>query len=46
MDNTTAETHEVGKAVRKYEAAGVSLRRINTIHNLVDSSVQLNYELY
>ena len=39
VDNTTAETHEVGKTVRKYEAAGVSLRRINTTHSLVDSSI-------
>jgi hypothetical protein len=39
VDNTTAETHEVGKTVRKYEAAGVSLRRINTTHNLIDSSI-------
>ena len=39
VDNTTAETHEVGKSVRKYEAAGVSLRRINTTHSLVDSSI-------
>ena len=39
VDNTIAETHEVGKTVRKYEAAGVSLRRINTTHSLVDSSI-------
>ena len=39
IDNTTAETHAVGKTVRKYEGAGVSLRRINTTHSLVDSSV-------
>ena len=39
IDNTTAETHEVGKTVRKYEGAGVSLRRINTTHNLADSSI-------
>ena len=39
IDNTTPETHEVSKTVRKYESAGVSLRRINTTHNLVDSSI-------
>ena len=39
IDNTVAETHEVGKTVRKYETAGVSLRRINTTHNLVDSAI-------
>ena len=39
IDNTTAETHEVGKSVRKYQASGVSLRRINTTHSLVDSSI-------
>ena len=39
IDNTTAETHEVGKTVRKYEASGVSLRRINTTHSLVDSNI-------
>jgi len=39
VDNTTAETHESGKTVRKYEAAGVSLRRINTTHSLVDSNI-------
>ena len=32
IDNTIAQTHAVGKRVRKYEAAGISLRRINTTH--------------
>ena len=35
IDNTTAETHTVDKTVRKYEGAGVSLRRINTTHDLI-----------
>ena len=46
VDNTTAETHTVGKAVRKYESAGVSLRRINTTHSLVDSSIAPSIDGY
>ena len=38
IDNTTAETHEVGDTVEKYEAAGISLRRINTTHNFANVS--------
>ena len=46
VDNTTAETHESGKTVRKYEASGVSLRRINTTHSLVDSSIAPSIDGY
>jgi len=46
VDNTTAETHETGKTVRKYESSGVSLRRINTTHSLIDSSVQPTIDGY
>ena len=46
VDNTVAETHAVGKTVRKYEAAGVSLRRINTTHNMVDSSIKPTIDGY
>ncbi len=46
VDNTVAETHAVGKTVRKYESAGVSLRRINTTHNMVDSSIKPTIDGY
>ena len=36
IDNTVAETHRVGDIVRKYEAAGISLRRINKTHSFAD----------
>jgi len=36
IDNTVAETHRVGDIVQKYEAAGVSLRRINKTHSFAD----------
>ena len=36
LDNTVAETHRVGDIVQKYEAAGISLRRINTTHQFSD----------
>ena len=39
IDDTTNGTLEVGDIVRKYELAGVSLRRINTTHSMATSSV-------
>ena len=39
IDNTDESTLEVGDIVRKYELAGVSLRRINTTHSMATSSV-------
>lgn len=36
IDGTVAETHRVGDIVQKYEAAGVSLRRINKTHSFAD----------
>jgi hypothetical protein len=38
IDNTVAETHRVGDIVQKYEASGVSLRRINKTHSFADVS--------
>ena len=46
IDNTIAQTHAVGKRVRKYEAAGISLRRINTTHLLSNSSVAPGLDHY
>ena len=39
IDNTDESTLEVNDTVRKYELAGVSLRRINTTHSMATSSV-------
>ena len=36
IDDTVAETHRVGDIVQKYEASGVSLRRINKTHSFAD----------
>jgi len=38
IDNTTIKTHPVGSPVSKYEFNGVSLRRINTTHELSSST--------
>ncbi len=48
IDNTTAETHKRNRRVRKYEAAGISLRRINTTHSFadVDNSLQPTLDGY
>ena len=48
IDNTTAETHRVGDIVHKYEAAGVSLRRINTTHSFasVNNSNEITLDDY
>lgn len=39
QDSTTAQSHFTGNLVRKYELGGVSLRRINTEHDLRDVTV-------
>jgi len=39
VDSTSTLTHDVDDLVRKYELNGVSLRRINTNHNLADATV-------
>ena len=36
LDSTFARTHKINDPVQKYELSGVSLRKINTSHNLVD----------
>jgi len=48
IDDTTPETHVINRRVRKYEAAGVSLRRINTTHSFadVDNSLQPTLDGY
>jgi len=35
-DNTFARTYPIGTPVQKYELSGVSLRKINTQHSLID----------
>ena len=45
IDNTVAEQHDVGDKVRKYEAYGVSLRRINTTHRLAQVSNNVRNDL-
>lgn len=39
IDGTKSESYEVGDSVYKYELNGVSLRRINRIHQLSDATV-------
>ena len=48
IDDTIPETHLINRRVRKYEAAGVSLRRINTTHSFadVDNSLQPTLDGY
>ena len=48
IDNTVAETHRIGDIVQKYEAAGISLRRINTTHSFadVDTSNEITLDSY
>ena len=36
LDGTFARTHKINDPVQKYELSGISLRKINTSHNLVD----------
>jgi hypothetical protein len=42
IDNTIAITHPENSIVHKYELNGVSLRRINRTHNIVDSNIELD----
>jgi len=48
VDNTTAETHKVGDIVQKYEASGISLRRINKTHSFgnVNNSNEITLDSY
>ena len=39
IDNTTSISYPVGTPVYKYETGGVSLRRINRTHSLLDTSI-------
>ena len=39
IDSTKRGTYELGISIFKYELNGISLRRINTIHNLSDATV-------
>ena len=39
VDSTQTLSHELGDYTHKYELNGISLRRINTDHNLSDASV-------
>lgn len=45
IDQTNAFTYAAGSAVMKYELSGVSLRRINKIHNLQDSNMSRSIDL-
>tara|TARA_Y100001972_G_scaffold121944_1_gene166746 strand:- start:2272 stop:4623 length:2352 start_codon:yes stop_codon:yes gene_type:complete len=38
LDGTFARTYNINTPVQKYELSGVSLRKINTTHNMVDVS--------
>jgi hypothetical protein len=42
IDGTIAITHPENSIIRKYELNGVSLRRINRTHNIVDSNIELD----
>ena len=42
IDGTIAITHPQNSIIRKYELNGVSLRRINRTHNVVDSNIELD----
>jgi hypothetical protein len=42
IDNTIAINHPENSIIRKYELSGVSLRRINKTHNIVDSGIELD----
>jgi hypothetical protein len=48
VDGTVSETHNVGDIVQKYEAAGISLRRINTTHQFssVNNSNEITLDSY
>jgi hypothetical protein len=40
IDNTNVTSHFVGDSVMKYELNGISLRRINKVHDLLDATVE------
>jgi hypothetical protein len=42
IDNTIPITHPENSIIKKYELNGVSLRRINKIHNIVDTGIDLD----
>ena len=42
IDGTIAISHPENSIIRKYELNGVSLRRINRSHNIVDSNIELD----
>lgn len=44
IDNTTPSDHNINDFVFKYEFNGISLRRINKTHNLIDSDID-NYPI-
>jgi len=48
IDNTIAQTHRVGDVVQKYEAGGISLRRINKTHSFgdVNNSNEITLDSY
>ena len=46
IDDTTNGELEVGDVVRKYELSGISLRRINTTHDMSDSEVAPTLDAY
>ena len=48
VDNTVSQTHKVGDIVQKYEASGISLRRINKTHSFANlaNSVPVEIDTY
>ena len=42
INNTIAVPHATGTFIQKYEVAGVSLRRINKKHNIVDTDIDID----
>lgn len=46
IDSTIATKHPANSTIKKYELSGVSLRRINKNHNIVDTNIDIdNYYL-
>ena len=42
IDSTISINHEIGSLMYKYELGGVSLRRINTTHDISDTDISLD----
>ena len=42
IDNTFARSYPIGTPVQKYELSGVSLRKINTEHSLINASTTID----